>query len=120
MGIHSELARTTTFLFIYLVLTVPHPVHAVHQVLQGADEKKKVKAESATMLSVTTSAFATPIYDDDKTWGQENATQATAYQAYLRSFYASASADRNRWPWLDDHVLFGVLGGNNGYEVNRR
>ena len=82
------------------------------------DKKKKIKAEKATILSVTTSAFATPIYDDNQTWGQENATQHSAYAAYLKSFYRSASADRSRWPWLDNHMLFNVLGGNNGYDYS--
>ena len=35
----------------------------------------------------------------------------------VQSFYGSAQADNSRWPWLDNHMIFNVLGGNNGYEV---
>jgi hypothetical protein len=35
----------------------------------------------------------------------------------VQSFYGSAHADNSRWPWLDNHMIFNVLGGNNGYEV---
>lgn len=88
------------------------------KILKGADEKKKIKAGTATILSVTTSAFATPMFDDQATWGLENATQNSAYQAYLKSFYRSASADRARWPWLDHHMIYRVLGGDNGYQYS--
>ena len=88
------------------------------KILPGADKKKKIKAGRASILSVTTSAFATPMYDDNQAWGQENATQNAAYQAYLRSFYGSAKADNSRWPWLDNHMIFNELGGNNGYEFS--
>ena len=54
------------------------------KILPGANEEANIKAGRATILAVTTSAFATPMYDDNQTWGQENATQAAAYQAYLR------------------------------------
>jgi len=47
-------------------------------------EGEEGPAGRATILAVTTSAFATPMYDDNQTWGQENATQAAAYEAYLR------------------------------------
>jgi hypothetical protein len=70
------------------------------------------------MLSVTTSAFATPMYDDNQEWGLENATQHSAYRSYLKSFYRSASADRSRWPWLDNHMIYNVLGGSNGFEYS--
>ena len=35
----------------------------------------------------------------------------------MQSFYSSAQADNSRWPWIDNHMIFNVLGGNNGYEV---
>jgi hypothetical protein len=87
------------------------------EVIPAPDANKGIKLGRASILSVTTSAFATPMYDDNQTWGLENATQNSAYQEYLKSYYRSVRADRLRWPWMDNHMIFGVLGGNNGYEV---
>jgi len=90
------------------------------EVIPKPDEDQNIKLGNATILSVTTSAFATPLFDDNQTWGLENATQNSAYQEYLKGFYRSAHADRSRWPWMDKHMIFGVLGGDNGYEVSAR
>ena len=73
---------------------------------------------TANILAVTLSAYATPMFDDNETWGLQNATQNSAYQAYLKRFYRSASAERSRWPWLDDHVIYGELGGSNRYQFS--
>lgn len=59
-----------------------------------------------------------PLYDENSTWGLANVSQNHAYKAYLDSFYRSAENDRHQWPWMDNHLFFDKLGGNNGYQYS--